>query len=284
VGIFYSIEPVEANMLIAGLDLAAEPKGTALALIEWSPGRAELVSLDLGIDDDSIIRAVADCPKFGIDCALGWPIAFVEFLNQHSHIDGPHQDFDGGIESRRKLAYRETDRHVREVTGRWPLSVSTDRLGMTAMRCAGLLSKLTAAVASGASESTAASGASGEAQSNSNSIDRSGSGRVVEIYPGASLRLWGFDTAGYRNSPEIRARLLSDIQAAAPWLALEKFTELMVSSCDAFDAVIASLAARSAFLGHYEGPKANQKRNAQIEGWVALPNTALATLVEPPTS
>lgn len=271
-GIFYPIEQVEANMLIAGLDLAAEPKGTALALIEWSLGRAELVSLDLGIDDDSIIRAVADCPKFGIDCALGWPIAFVVFLNQHSHIDGPHQDFDGGIESRRKLAYRETDRHVREVTGRWPLSVSTDRLGMTAMRCAGLISKLTAAVASG------------EAESTPNSIDRSGSGQVVEIYPGASLRLWGFETAGYRNSPEIRARLLSDIQAAAPWLALEKYTELMVSSCDAFDAVIAALAARSAFLGHYEGPKADQKRHAQIEGWVALPNTALATLVEPPTS
>lgn len=262
-------------MLIAGLDLAAEPKGTALALIDWSPGRAELVSLDLGVDDDAIIQAVADCPKFGIDCALGWPIAFVEFLNQHSSVERPHQTFDGGIESRRKLAYRETDRHVREVTGRWPLSVSTDRLGMTAIRCAGLLSKLATA---------AASNASGTADPARNSIDRSGSGQIVEIYPGASLRLWGFDTAGYRNSPEIRARLLADIQAAAPWFVFEKFDELMVGSCDAFDAVIAALAARSAFLGHYEGPNLDQLHHARVEGWVALPNISLANLVEPPTS
>jgi predicted nuclease with RNAse H fold len=274
-------------MLIAGLDLAAEPKGTALAVIDWSPGRAELVSLILGIDDDAIIDAVSDCPKFGIDCALGWPIAFVEFLNQHSNIGGPHQNFDGGIESRRRLAYRETDRQVREATGRWPLSVSTDRLGMTAIRCAGLLSKLTAANAARTSDSTGASGASRTLDASSaspNSIDRSGSGQVVEIYPGASLRLWGFDTAGYRNSPEIRARLLSDIQAAAPWLVLERFAELMINSCDAFDAVIAALAARSAFLGHFEGPNPDQRQHAQIEGWVALPNTSLATLIEPPTS
>lgn len=265
-------------MLIAGLDLAAEPKGTALALIDWSPGRAELVSLTLGIDDDAIVSAVANCEKLGIDCALGWPIAFVDFLRQHSNIDAPQHDFDGGIESRRQLAYRETDRHVREVTGRWPLSVSTDRLGMTAIRCAGLLSKL-----------SVASGAPGR-HPNLNSdpsqpnhpIDRSGSGRVVEIYPGASLRLWGFDTAGYRNSPDVRARLLADIQAKAAWLLLENFDELMVSSCDAFDAVIAALAARSAYLGHYQGPNRDQLKHAQIEGWVALPNTDLATLIGSP--
>jgi predicted nuclease with RNAse H fold len=262
-------------MLIAGLDLAAEPKGTALAVIDWSPGRANLVSLVLGIEDEEIIAAVSGCTKFGIDCALGWPTAFVDFLNQHSKIDEPSHSFDGGIESRRRLAYRETDRHVREVTGRWPLSVSTDRLGMTAMRCAGLLSKLTAAGASGTAVA---------ADSRTNPIDRSGSGQVVEIYPGASLRLWGFETAGYRNSPEIRARLLSDIQDEAPWLVLDGFAEIMISSCDAFDAVTAALAARSAFLGHFEGPTPDHEHQARVEGWVALPNTALSTLIEPPTS
>jgi predicted nuclease with RNAse H fold len=279
-------------MLIAGLDLAAEPKGTALAVIDWSPGRAELVSLQLGIDDYAIIEAVADCEKFGIDCALGWPIAFVEFLNQHNNFNESGSGFDGGIESRRLLAYRETDRHVRAVTGRWPLSVSTDRLGMTAMRCAGLLSKLAAAAnyrthaaeAADAADAAAGSNGSGASNSSPKPIDRSGSGQVVEIYPGASLRLWGFETAGYRNSPDIRSRLLADIQTKAPWLVFEKFAELMVASCDAFDAVIAALAARSAFLGHYEGPNLDQLHRVRVEGWVALPNTALATLVEPPNS
>ncbi|MAB81678.1 hypothetical protein [Microbacterium sp. UBA3394] len=32
--------------------------------------------------------------------------------------------------------------HIHKRTGRWPLSVSTDRLGLTAMRCAGLLGRI----------------------------------------------------------------------------------------------------------------------------------------------
>ena len=43
-------------MLIAGLDLAAEPKGTAVAVIEWDSNKARLVSLDLGVDDDLALR------------------------------------------------------------------------------------------------------------------------------------------------------------------------------------------------------------------------------------
>ncbi len=247
-------------MLIAGLDLAAEPKGTALAVIDWSGSGAELVSLTLGIADEAIIDSVADCEKFGIDCALGWPVQFVVFLTQHASIDGQAPEFDGGIEWRRRMAYRETDRHVREVTGRWPLSVSTDRLGMTAMRCAGLLSKL---------------------QSSGETIDRSGAGKVVEIYPGATLRLWGFDTSGYRASADRRSDLLGELQARAPWLNLRNHSDLMIESCDAFDSVMAALATRSAQLGQYEKPNESQLKQAQVEGWVALPTGQLEDLNSP---
>jgi hypothetical protein len=147
---------------------------------------------------------------------------------------------------------------VREVTGRWPLSVSTDRLGMTAIRGAGLLSNFQAA---------------------GTAIDRSGFGRIVEIYPGASLRLWGFDTVGYRSSAAIRERLLADILAATPWLKLGPHQALMVDSCDAFDAVIAALAARSAYLGCYQAPNQDQLERAKIEGWMALPNQPIETLI-----
>jgi predicted nuclease with RNAse H fold len=129
---------------------------------------------------------------------------------------------------------------------------------MTAIRGAGLLSKFQAA---------------------GTAIDRSGFGRIVEIYPGASLRLWGFDTVGYRSSEAIRERLLADIQAATPWLKLGSHEQLMVDSCDAFDAVIAALAARSAYLGHYQEPNANQLERARIEGWMALPNGAVGDLL-----
>jgi predicted nuclease with RNAse H fold len=247
-------------VLISGVDLAAEPKGTVVATIDWSSDRAELVDLQLGVDDQQIMDACANSIKVGIDCALGWPVDFIEFLNRHSDLSAIEAApaFDGGSDLRRNLAHRETDRHVREVTGRWPLSVSTDRLGMTAIRCAGLLSKWQAA---------------------GTPIDRTGAGKIVEIYPGASLRLWGFDTAGYRSSETIRATLLAEIKGQAPWLSLAAHEPLMLASCDAFDAVIAALAARSAHLGRFNGPKESQRERAKIEGWVALPQGRVRDLI-----
>ena len=245
-------------MLIAGVDLAAEPKGTAMALIDWSANSAKLVDLRLGVTDADIVATAQKIEKLGIDCALGWPVQFVDFLNRINLLEGSGEPFSGDLELRRALAYRETDRHVRAVTGRWPLSVSTDRLGMTAIRCAGLLSQL---VQSGVP------------------IDRSGAGKVVEIYPGASLRIWGLRTPGYRASAELRAGMIDVLRELAPYLDLGDAAALMIESCDAFDAVIAALAARSALLGHYEKPQPAQLQQAKTEGWVALPNQSLSLLI-----
>jgi predicted nuclease with RNAse H fold len=241
-------------MLIAGVDLAAEPKGTALAVIDWSSSSAALVELNLDVSDSALVDCANQVEKLGIDCALGWPVEFIDFLSGN-HPAVQANAFEGDLSLRRRLAYRETDRHVREVTGRWPLSVSTDRLGMTAIRCAGLLSQISA---------------TGIA------IDKSGSGRVIEIYPGASLRIWGFATSGYRASKPTRAALIETLSRQAPWLELGNNIELMVESCDAFDAVIAALAARFAQLGAYARPSADRLELAKFEGWVALPNQPLS--------
>ena len=243
-------------MLIAGLDLAAEPKATALALMDWSGKSARIVQLDLNVDDQWVLDSTREAEKLGIDCALGWPIEFVEFLNSYSQ--NSFAQIDGDMPWRRRMAYRETDRVVREVTGRWPLSVSTDRLGLTAMRCAGLLSRLA---------------------EDGIEIDRTGAGKVVEIYPGASLRLWGFDTSGYRASAAARATLLEKILEAAPWFEPGQFAELMIESCDAFDAVIANFATRSAQLGLSTRPAKEDSKKAEIEGWISLPETPLTGLV-----
>ena len=236
--------------------MAAEPKGTALALIDWSEQSAKLLQLNVGVADEHIVSETRDAVKLGIDCALGWPVEFAQFVQRHS--SGDNTDISGDMDARRRLAYRETDRAVREFTGRWPLSVSTDRLGLTAMRCAGLLSKLSA---------------------DGVAIDRSGAGKVVEIYPGASLRLWGFDTAGYRTSSDLRAKLLEDIKFAAPRFDPGQLAELMIESCDAFDAVIANFAARSAQLGLSTKPPMEVTNQARTEGWIALPQTSLTELI-----
>jgi predicted nuclease with RNAse H fold len=244
-------------VLTAGIDLAAEPKGTALAILEFANNKANLVFLEQGLDDQALIDKTINADKIGIDCAFGWPIEFAKFIAQHQ--DPANQDLiDGGMDFRRNLSFRESDRQIRELTGRWPLSVSTDRLGLTAMRCAGLLSRY---------------------QQTGVAIDRSGSGKLAEVYPGATLRNWDFDTTNYRVNNDVRARLLQDIKAQAPWLDTKGFENKMIESSDAFDAVIAALAARAVYLDRYTKPTKDQQTAAEIEGWICLPKGEITSLI-----
>jgi len=245
-------------MLVAGIDLAAEPKGTALALIEWNNNQAKLQELFLGVDDAQIVEAAKSANKIGIDCAFGWPVEFFEFLTQHMNPNQKPKGIDGAMDWRRTLSYRETDREVRKITGRWPLSVSTDRLGLTAMRNAGLLARF---------------------QEAGVNVDRSGEGTACEVYPGATLRLWCSDTAGYRTENNKRAELLEKLKAQAPWLDLSSFEDQMLQSTDCFDAVIAALAARAVALGAYSKPSNDQLDKAKVEGWICLPSGDISTLI-----
>jgi predicted nuclease with RNAse H fold len=245
-------------MLVAGIDLAAEPKGTALALIELNNNQAKLQELFLGVDDADIVKLSKGANKIGIDCAFGWPVEFFEFLTQHMNPNQKPKGIDGAMDWRRTLSYRETDREVRKITGRWPLSVSTDRLGLTAMRNAGLLARF---------------------QEAGVNVDRSGEGTACEVYPGATLRLWGFDTAGYRAEDNKRAELLEKLKTKAPWLDLSNFEDQMLQSTDCFDAVIAALAARAVALGAYSKPTKEQIAKAKVEGWICLPSGDISTLI-----
>jgi predicted nuclease with RNAse H fold len=243
-------------MISAGIDLAAEPKGTALALLEFTNNKANLLYLEQGLDDQALIDKTINADKVGIDCAFGWPIEFAKFIAQNQDPTNK-EPIDGGMDFRRTLSFRETDRVIKELTGRWPLSVSTDRLGLTAMRCAGLLSRY---------------------QQAGTEVDRSGSGKLAEVYPGATLRTWSFDTTNYRVNKDVRAKLTKELNRQAPWLELNN-TELMIESADAFDAVIAALAARAIHQGQYNKPTADQQASALIEGWICLPTADLESLV-----
>jgi hypothetical protein len=246
-------------MLTIGVDLAAEPVRTAVAALEWGGGQAVVRSLVLGASDDDVVAASRQATTIGIDCAFGWPLEFAAFVSAHTRREIIAPRTLAGRDWRRRLAYRETDRAARAVTGRWPLSVSTDRLGMTAMRCAELLDAFAAA---------------GE------DVDRSGGGRLVEAYPAAALRLWDVDTTGYKTRPEAVALAVAALRRAAPWLALPAdAAALMARSDDAFDAVIAALNARAHALGRTVPVPEKLREAAQAEGWIALPTCGLDELV-----
>lgn len=93
-------------MLTAGLDLAAQPAATSLAVIDWQPNSARLLSLELGVADTRVIELSNQVDKLGIDCALGWPVEFIEFLNRYAQLVEAKPVIDGGIDWRRQISFR----------------------------------------------------------------------------------------------------------------------------------------------------------------------------------
>ncbi|NED64517.1 DUF429 domain-containing protein, partial [Streptomyces sp. SID10244] len=67
-------------MRTVGVDLAASPKLTAVAVVEWSTGAARLVDLVMPATDAEIADVVVGAEKIGVDAPFGWPDAFVDFV------------------------------------------------------------------------------------------------------------------------------------------------------------------------------------------------------------
>lgn len=246
-------------MLTVGVDLAAEPINTAVAWLEWESGSCAVRRLEIGADDALVIDAITTADKAGIDCPLGWPMPFVEFVTAHQagHVDIP-TDLTGRA-WRRNLALRLTDQDVHARIGLRPLSVSTDRIGHAAMRCAALMAGLAHA---------------------GRPVDRAGRGAVVEVYPAASLIQWELRHQGYKRRAGLMAlgHLVDELQVKAPWLDLGPHESACRHHHDAIDAVIAALTARAAAQGLTTTPDNDQTNTAAAEGWIALPTRPLRDL------
>jgi predicted nuclease with RNAse H fold len=246
-------------VLTVGVDLAAEPVNTAVARISWTGGGAEVQELAVGADDAVLVEEIAAVEKAGIDCPLGWPRRFVEFVAQHQAGAFVAPVDVAGKDWRRRLALRETDLVARDVIRLIPLSVAADRIGLAAMRCAGLLARLADA---------------------GRPVDRSGAGVVVEVYPAAALKHWNLPFRGYKGAANagLRHELVDRLAAAAPWLRFGAFEQPCRRSDHALDGVVAALNARAAALGRVIRPSVEQAAAARTEGWIALPTGSLDDL------
>ncbi|MFG2099905.1 DUF429 domain-containing protein [Micromonospora echinaurantiaca] len=247
-------------MLTAGVDLAAEDTTTAVAWIRWTATGASLEELIIGAGDDQLLRAVATADKAGIDCPLGWPEPFVEFIVAHHRGNLTARTDLIGRNWRRSLAWRRTDLVTHELTRRLSLSVAADRIAHTAMRCAALLARLA---------------------EDGQPVNRTGGGTLVEVYPAASLKQWGLPHRGYKGRQNLVALgdLMDRLADAAPWLQLGAFESVCRTSDHAFDAVVAALTARAAVIGEVTRPGPTDLAAASTEGWIALPTAPLGNLV-----
>jgi predicted nuclease with RNAse H fold len=235
-----------------------------VAWVEWLAGRAVVRDLAWGADDAAILAAMAEAGKVGIDCPLGWPDAFLAFIVAHQSGTVP---IPRGVRERgwrQSLTMRVTDLVVRQETRLIPLSVSADRLGHVAMRCACLLAQF-------AQEGHAAS--------------RDSSGTIAEVYPAASLKVWGLPYRGYKRPGDTKTlgKLVDELLTAAPWLDLGEADLVCRAHHDPVDAVVAALTAMAAALNLTLPPRTPQEAvAARTGGWIAIPlyDSHLAQLLE----
>jgi len=237
-------------MRTVGIDVATQPNKTATCWIEWANGSATIDDESpISVDDDEIRRCVQSADKVGIDIPLGWPTAFVEAVERH------HRRETWQATSMAALRLRATDRWLTvrarrpngaDGTPLYPLSVSTDRIGVPALRIASALAP----------------------------FDRSGSGRIVEVYPKAALYVWGLPFDGYKGPDQRRARenLVAQLRAQVPWLrGSDRVWGRSYASDDFLDALVASLVARAKACGLCDENFDPTSPEAQNEGWIALP-------------
>ena len=250
-------------MRTLGIDLAAQPANTSACAIDWGPGAPVISELESGLDDASLLEAISGADKVGIDAPFGWPDDFVAAVAAHRDRAGwPGSGEDQDV-YRFHLSFRITDRRLIEGGARRPLSVSTDLIGVVAMRCAYLLDRLAAA---------------GEP------VDRAGFGKVLEAYPAPALTSWGLSAVGYKSRVGV-ARLpemLNQLEEALGGIQMTP-QERQAASSDhnSFDALVASLVARAAALGLTRHPESEEERDrATREGWIHVPTNPLPHLLE----
>jgi predicted nuclease with RNAse H fold len=235
-------------MRTLGIDLAAQAPRTAACVLEWRDGRGtdNGKAPAVGVDDAELLTLLHEADRSGIDAPFGWPDAF------RAAIEGwSERDTWEPTESFAHLRYRLTDL-VRADGERPPLSVSSDLIAVTAMRCARVLSAHWRAWAL--------------------PVDRIG-GDVIEVYPAAALRIWKIETKGYKK-PEATERRAAITHALADRAQLDLCADTLAACTKtdhALDALVCALIVRAHAIGETEPVDAEPAAQLAREGWIHRP-------------
>jgi hypothetical protein len=122
---------------VLGVDLSTDSTKTGAAVLTVEADRVAVEIIAGKVSDDLLVELAHGVDVVGVDAPLGWPEPFLEavILHQAGRAWPPTDD---AAEQRRRLSKRNTDRAVKKRVGVDPLSVSADRIGAVAMRCARL--------------------------------------------------------------------------------------------------------------------------------------------------
>jgi hypothetical protein len=225
-------------MITLGIDLSSMPKGTAACRINWLAGRATAEPPRLGCTDIELDALIGEADAVGIDAPFGWPAEFVAAVSEWKSEVWNEKVRD-------PLRFRVTDLWIIDNFGLAPLSVSTDRIALPAMRAMALLLR-------------------------HGVTDRSGDGKFFEVYPAGSLAMWELPKQGYKKADNVEERgiILKGLCNRMPWLDA---SDDCADSADALDSLVASLTARAAVQSLTHFPPSHYVDLARREGWIHLP-------------
>lgn len=238
-------------MRVVGVDLASQPEKSSLCVVEWTAGQQPcVVELHRPADDDLIVDQAARADAIGLDCPLGWPSPFVDLVTAH-HEGRPTLD---QAAPPRDLRLRTTDQWIRQWIPRDPLSVSTDRLGVVALRGVGIVERI------------AGPGA-----------DRSGAAGIYEAYPGGSLAVWGLTATGYKTADAIATRqaIVDELARHVDIPADGPSPIDLATNADDLDAAITAIVTLLAHLGATTSAPSEFVDIAMKEGWIHVPTIPL---------
>lgn len=244
-------------MKALGIDLASRAEATSAAVVADGDRGPQLVELVSGADDERLVELSASVAAVGIDAPLAWPVAFVDTIRRH-HL-GEVVQAPG---DRRDLQLRLTDRLTHERVGHPPLSVSTDRIGVVALRAITLLPRLA------------------HAQRRTPIGERpaiDGTDAIIEAYPAGALASWGRRSRGYKRGAQAPERRRDIVDWLSTGIDLGEEGDRLVDSHDDLDAVLAALVTVWFSRGLTVEPTETERRSAAQEGWIHLPASAFTT-------
>jgi predicted nuclease with RNAse H fold len=239
---------------LVGIDLSTNPRDCGICIFEGNTvvhvgwGKAAFEHPDWLVSHCSGSEVVA------VDAPFGWPELFVAALADYEVGAALERD-------RKRYRYRTTDvwitenlpkKLLRNVRPPIPLSVSTDKLGATAMVGTILLAAL-------ADEFLISPHKGGKPRS------------VIEVYPAVSLWAWGLP---HRDLDA--AATLETLQAAFHLVISEADKHRLLGSRHCLDALVAALTARE-YAGHntFDPPEHIPDDTLKVEGWIRVPNRAI---------
>lgn len=247
-----------AEWTIVGVDCASQDRNVGLALARLRGGQVAVDAVQLGGDPLDVMAAwvrAAEPVLLAIDAPLGWPATMCAALASHQ-AGAPL-----GGDDARALFRRETDLAIARATGKTPLDVGADRIAYAAFRALWFLGQLR--------ERT------GKALPLLWAPEGSG---AIEVYPAATLRARGLETAGYKQKSAdqraaaraVRGTLLAALTdvAVAPAVARQV---LEAPREDLLDAIVAASAGADFLRGLARGPAcadAGALARVRREGWI----------------